>query len=97
MIGQEHFVAKGDADGLDIKWSSYLRTREIFKPNLPESILFFNEKYADEIRLTIYLLSPIAVIILIIRIKNWLCKSKKDRVCFECIKMPLEKGCPKCD
>ena len=71
-------------------------TREILKPTLPESILFFNEKYCDEIRLAVYVLSPISCLFMLIRITKYFWKKNKDKVCFECVKMPLEHGCPKC-
>jgi len=43
-------------------------------------------------------MSPVACIIMIHRLLHWLWKKdKKDRVCFDCVKSPLERGCPRCD
>ena len=43
-------------------------------------------------------MSPVACIIFIHRIVHMMRKKdKKDKVCFDCVKNPQEKGCPNCD
>ena len=57
-----------------------------------------SDKYFDEIRLFIFLMGPIACIISIHRFVHMLRKKDKtDKVCFDCVKNPMEKGCPSCN
>lgn len=75
----------------------FITDREITMPIYTETVFFWLEKYNQEWSLFHLIFGPIAALIMVHRLRQYFCnKNKKERVCFECVKNPLENGCPKC-
>jgi hypothetical protein len=57
------------------------------------------EKYQDEWKIFTTVMTPVSIYLMYKRIKRkWWDKGRpKERVCFECVKNPLEDGCPQCN